>query len=290
MNIKLLVLAAFFVGSTVGAMVASQTAKGTGGCIGTATDGDSAADVPDNGTTNANTNSAAGNANDNSGNAAGNLNTNSDSAGNANSNANANTNTNSGGNANSNTNTNGGGGPIALTGTYSGTIVCATSQRIGETNTQPRNRNLFMTLNFDAQGLPVDLPILGFSGAPDTRVAIQTVGEQATTTAQSSNLAITTVARVTEATYTATSARIVLAITYTGQSATLNQTGTATETIDVSVNGNTLTFSLDIVYNVIQSANGLRLDTGETHDCNGSLTRQAPSGSGGSSANTPTGG
>ncbi len=172
-------------------------------------------------------------------------------------------------------NDNGGGtGATALAGTWSGEIECSTVQFVGDTGGSPSVTRRTFTITIDAEGFPTEVEVLGFSSAPDLTADLSRSGDSDTLTSTSSGLSITEAVRVDSATYTETSAIIVIDIDYSALGGALNQEGTGRQTIELQLNGDSLEYSVSVEYDVVQLAAGIELNTGETVDCTGVLEAQ----------------
>ncbi len=166
--------------------------------------------------------------------------------------------------------------PTAFTiaGTWSGTLSCTSTESLSGTPQTPRTGSRELTITFDDNGVPTGLPIWGFAGAETQTVDIARTGETATVTFTSGNLEITLHVTVTEASYSANQAHVVLSIDYSATGGALTQQGTATVTMDATASGDALAVSITAEYDVTQTAGAVTLETGETIVCTGTLARQ----------------
>lgn len=205
-----------------------------------------------------NTNSDPGNTNDNSGTVV-----------NGNSNSGTNGNTNSSGNQNTNS-----GGPPAIAGQFFGVVNAEIQQSLnGSTAGQPRRSTASLGVEFDDNGRPVSVLVYGFADARDQAAEVAERGDRVTLTS-SGTVSVTLTVQVSSVEYTNRSMRMELALTYRGTSGNLSQTGTGTQTIDIDVSGDQLTYSVDVEYSVRQTAGSINFDTGETQTYTGTLNRQ----------------
>ncbi|MFN0134487.1 MAG: hypothetical protein ACKVS9_00040 [Phycisphaerae bacterium] len=232
---------------------------------------------------NGNTNSDAGTndngstTNDNSGD--GNTNTNAGTNANENSGVvvNGNTNTNSGGNTNtnagSNQNTNSDSQP-AIAGQFFGIVNSEIQQSLnGSTSGQPRRGTASQAVEFDDDGRPLSVLVYGFTDTRDQQVEVSEEGDRVTLTI-GGTVNVTLTVRVEEVEYTNRSMRMVLALTHRGTSGNLVQNGTGTQTIEIDVSGDEMEYSVDVEYEVRQTAGSINFDTGETQTYTGTLNRQ----------------
>lgn len=163
---------------------------------------------------------------------------------------------------------------VTIAGTWSGTLSCTSTQSLNGAPGLPVQGSRDLTITFDASGVPTGLPIWGFVGADTRTVTISQAGQSETVNFTSNNFEITLVVTVTEATYAAGSAHVVLDVQYTATSGNLVQDGDATVTIDATASGEQLTFSATVVYAVTQTAGSVSFETGDTIACTGTLAKQ----------------
>ncbi len=163
---------------------------------------------------------------------------------------------------------------FTIAGTWTGTLSCTSTESLSGTPQTPRTGARDLTITFDENGVPTGLPIWGFAGAETQTVEIARTGETATVTFTSGNLEITLVVTVTEASYSASQAHVVLDVQYSATGGSLTQQGTATVTIDATAAGDVLTVTITADYDVTQTAGPVTLETGETIVCTGTLARQ----------------
>lgn len=163
-------------------------------------------------------------------------------------------------------------GPAFTSGTWSGTLSCEVAQSLSGTTTSTQTDTRTFSITFDDNGVPSSLTILGFSSSSDLEAGLAQVGDSVTLTSTSGTLAITQVVTVTQARYTSTTASITLMIDYSGSSGGLTQEGSATQTIQATVSGETLSYSAMTTYDVEFTASGLDpFSTGEVTTCEGLL-------------------
>ncbi len=165
-------------------------------------------------------------------------------------------------------------GATALAGTWSGEIECSTVQFVGDTGGSPATTRRSFTITIDENGFPTEVEVLGFSSAPDLAAALSRSGDHETLTSSASGLSITEGVRVQSATYTDTTAVIQLVIDYAALGGALTQEGTGQQTIELVLNNNTIEYTVSVEYDVVQTAAGIELNTGETTDCTGVLEAQ----------------
>lgn len=161
--------------------------------------------------------------------------------------------------------------PSALAGTWTGELACTSTQSIDGGEGVPFETTRDVALTFDDDGRPTGLPVLGFSNAPTQTTGINEVGETETLTSQSGTLAITRVLTVRSATYTATTARVIIDIDYEASGGALTQTGTGVLTVFAEIADGVLDVTLDVDYDITQAADTLSFDTTETLACEGAL-------------------
>ncbi len=161
--------------------------------------------------------------------------------------------------------------PSALSGTWTGELDCTSTQSIDGGEGVPFETTRDVALTFDDDGRPTGLPVLGFSNAPTQTTGINEVGETETLTSQSGTLTITRVLTVRSATYTANTARVIIDIDYEATGGALTQTGTGVLTVFAEIANGALDVTLDVDYDITQSADTLSFDTTETLACDGAL-------------------
>lgn len=250
---------------------------GLGGCppmdgmVGNDNGGDNG-NVNDGGTTN--DNGADGNTNTNGG-----ANTNDNGTDNSNTNTNTNTNANTNVNANANDNGTPDGVTQLIVGTFAGTIDCTrfedTTLTAPSTTMSQRN----VTVVFDASGRPVSVHIENVEeySNPDFDADIQDAGETDTVSANSvPNHPYTLTATIASAAYTDNSLVLMIDLTYAAEltgGGMFIETGTGTQTVEFTLNGDMLTYTFSTVWNVFwDTAIDVTID--QTLDCTGTLMRQ----------------
>lgn len=296
--IKWILIGTIVFGVTIGAIISSNTPNGTvAGCDALQNlfnpSTNSNANANDNGTSDPNsgdqTNSNSDGSNNSNGSDGGTDNANGSDGGTGNTNGtdggtgntngstdngNANGSTNSNTNSSSNANSNGSGTSIALSGTFGGTVNSEISQSLnGTTSGTPRRASAPFSIEFDSNGRPNGILVYGFADARDQTANVRAANDRATLTS-AGTVNVTLTVRVSDVQYSNRSMRMVLALTYRGTSGNLNQTGTGTQTIDVSVTGDEMSYSVDVEYMVRQTAGSISFDTGETQTYTGTLNRQ----------------
>ncbi|MFO0840608.1 MAG: hypothetical protein U1D55_19030 [Phycisphaerae bacterium] len=170
-----------------------------------------------------------------------------------------------------------------LTGTWSGTLDCASTITVDGQNPQSDTFQQALSITFDAAGRPVASPIL--NSKVSTQIDITQVGQAQTVTSSSANSVTTQTITVTEATYTDNFVKVVVDFTV---STTFNngtadpaddsiQTGNGTQSYEVTVMS-----EQKIQYKsssssalVLRTAGGLAgVDSQQTVDCQGILIKQ----------------
>jgi hypothetical protein len=178
---------------------------------------------------------------------------------------------------NSNTNTNGSSftGPTQLEGTWTGSVACSRTQTVTGANPgNPVSSTKTISIQFGADGRPVNVAVISFSGATDQTAVLQNVGDSVTLNFSDPSGPITEVVSVTEATFTETSTRLVVNIEYSSTSGQLTRTGTGTQTIEAKLENGAVTYSAVVNYNVNLVVGTLNLATTETTNCSGTLAKQ----------------
>ncbi|MBI5863596.1 MAG: hypothetical protein HZB38_03625 [Planctomycetes bacterium] len=161
-----------------------------------------------------------------------------------------------------------------LEGAWQGSLACERTQTLNGGAGTPVSSSQDLTIQFDANGKPGSVTILGFSGDEEQTAALNAVGDTATLTSSSSGLAITRMVTVTSVSYTDTRSRIVLSIEYSGVGGNLSQTGTGTQTIDATLVNGAVQYNAEVNYAIQFVASGISLDTTETTICTGTLSKQ----------------
>jgi len=162
---------------------------------------------------------------------------------------------------------------ITISGTWSGTLSCTSTQTLSGSPTITQSSQRSFTITFNAEGVPTSLPVWGFTNAPDQSATISAVGESQTFNFTAADRDTTITVTITEATYTGSSARVVMSLQYSATGGALTQQGTGTVTITATVSGDALTFNAVADYDVTQTAGSISFESGETTECAGPLTR-----------------
>lgn len=168
----------------------------------------------------------------------------------------------------------GGGSSDGLVGTWTGTLNCQTTQTVGTSTTDPVDSTLGFSITFGSDGLPTGVLILGFANAPDAQTDAVESGDQATLTGNAGSVAVTNEIEVLSALYLDESADIEYRLTYSGDGGNLQQSGTGTQSITLTLTGEQLSVEIQTTYDVTQTVSGLQLTSGEVTECSGTLTRQ----------------
>jgi hypothetical protein len=166
--------------------------------------------------------------------------------------------------------------PVALAGTWSGTLTCTSTEYLGDLTGTPRPGTRDVVISFDDDGLPTALVVWGFNNAADRTTDKREESESEAFEYTSGDLEITLVVTVAEMTYTETSVRVVLDLEYSAAGGALIQEGTGTMTIEITLDGEELNYHAIAEYEIMQTATGLDVtfETGETIECEGTLTRE----------------
>ncbi len=170
--------------------------------------------------------------------------------------------------------------PTTIAGTWSGTLARTTTLAISGQQGNPRPGETDLTITFNSEYLPATLPIWGFNFAFDQATTKHAVGESETLKfyANFPYRQITLVVTITEASYTESSAHVVMALQYSGanEDLALAQEGTGTMTIEATVQGDDLNFSGVAQYAVTETNTAIYVivQTTETIACSGTLTKQ----------------
>ncbi len=173
--------------------------------------------------------------------------------------------------------TGGSGGSATLGGAFGGTVPRVDQQSIDGGNSWfTFDKNATIALEFDASGKPLALLVPGFTGIPDLSFAVRDVGDEQSLSGSSISLSSYTVTvRVTRAVYTATSAEIDLEITVAGQGGSLTLTGSGTQQIRMTLNGDgTLAYNSHTRYNGTQQSGSINIQTAQIIDDQGTLDPQ----------------
>jgi len=166
--------------------------------------------------------------------------------------------------------------PVAIAGTWSGTLTCTSIEYLGELTGTPRTGSRELTITFGDDGLPAALVVWGFSSATDQTISGNQTGQSETFEYTFGDVEIALVVTIAETTYTATSIRVVLDLQYSGGGDALVQEGTGSMTIEAELDGDNVSYHAVAEYEIMQTATGLDMtfETGETIECEGTLTRQ----------------
>lgn len=162
-----------------------------------------------------------------------------------------------------------------LTGTFHGTLTGTRQEALNGGSPATFSRTVTINVSFDASGKPTSVLVPGFATIPDLSFSVQDVGDEQTQSGVSSGISYNVTVRVTRAAYTANSAELDLAITIDGQGGSLTQSGTGTQQIRMTLNGDgTLAYSSQTHYQVRQQAGSVGFDTTQTFDEQGTLDPQ----------------
>ena len=165
------------------------------------------------------------------------------------------------------------GNPADLAGTWRGDVTCTRTESLGSVSGNPNSETVSFEITFDDNGIPTELTILGFAGAPDQVAQISAIGENASQNAANGALVVDQTATVTSTSITSTEATFGISIDYAATGGVLSQDGTGTQTITATVSGDTLTYEANADYSVQQTTGPIELDTGEEIRCSGTLSR-----------------
>lgn len=250
-----------------------QTDGGTDGADNANSGGDTNANSGNSngGDSNANTNSSGGNTNQNAAdgntNGSGNSNTNS---GGSNSNTNS-TNSNSSDNSNANANVNG----FTIFGRFEGNSVCTRRESTGGQFSEFPATNVGQVIQYRDNFNPLFVTLIAYGGAPSQTLTQVAQGSEQTFNFTHSGKAVTMVARVQQASFSATQMRMVIAITWNSTGGALTEQGGGTQTTETRVTENgSLEYSSGVEYEVDLIVNGSPFFTvTQIIDCDGTLTR-----------------
>lgn len=161
----------------------------------------------------------------------------------------------------------------ALAGNWSATIGCLITQSLSGTPSTPRNDDRTLEVRFDTAGRLLAVTIVGFAGADEALASLSERGDADSLDVSAGSIDATVNVTLRGIFYTANSAHIVIDIEYSGMSGSLVQSGTATQIVDVSTNNATLNYDVFVDYAVDQIAGTITLETGETSECTGQLSK-----------------
>ncbi|MCA9243620.1 MAG: hypothetical protein KDA32_06685, partial [Phycisphaerales bacterium] len=164
--------------------------------------------------------------------------------------------------------------PAASGKVYLGDISCTITQKLDDTQTDPKSDTLEIEVSFDTEGKSSGFLVFGFSGSPDVFAPIIQVGESTTETTSSNNLDVTMEITIREALYSADAFRLVFDVDYDGQGGSLTQKGTGVLTVNGLIANGTLRYTAEMDYLVDLTAGGLKFKTGESRVCEGALGLQ----------------
>lgn len=163
-------------------------------------------------------------------------------------------------------------GASGLAGAWNGSVNCSVTQSLNGAGSAPTSGKLDVQVKFDADGKLAAITVIGFTDSPDQLVNLTQAGDSATI--NDSNGKSSNVATVRQILYTSDSARIVLDLVFAGQTGNLAQSGTGSQTVNVSLQGGSLSYTADVQYTVNEVAGTISLTAGETTSCQGTLARQ----------------
>lgn len=162
------------------------------------------------------------------------------------------------------------------TGTYTATVTWQHSQFLaGGDRDAISSENAPLTVTFDQNGVMEDVYFPGFVSAPDGVAPVKFVGDQATIT-PAADPEVTQIVTLLEADYNGNTIFLKLRVKHTRQGSGV-ETGKGIQTIDITVNGDTLSYQSTMTYNVTLSGSGagsLAFDTGEISTATATLVRQ----------------
>ncbi len=189
---------------------------------------------------------------------------------NANAAANSNGNDNAAGNANDN-----GGGAGSIIGRFAGTLPGTSTQSLNGSQTGSFSRSYATSLQFESALAPLVIPIPNYSATTVQNLTSVKAGQTQTFNFSDSIGPIVVVATVREATYQSSQAHVVVDLTYTGTSATLNRSGTGVHTFDAVTNASgNLAVTSNTNYAVRQSTASINFDTTDVIAVTGELAKQ----------------
>ena len=165
-----------------------------------------------------------------------------------------------------------------LEGSWSGSLSCTRAQSVAGGAPLTSTSTKTLTIQFDGEGKPASVVVLGYSGGPDQSAALRDEGDTVTLTSTSSGFSVTQAVTVSDVTRTETKTTIELDIelSATGISnPNSTQTGTGTQTIEATLVGNTVEYTASVSYDVTLASTalgGISIQTLETTDCAGTLS------------------
>ncbi|RMF81266.1 MAG: hypothetical protein D6744_07360, partial [Planctomycetota bacterium] len=159
-------------------------------------------------------------------------------------------------------------------GTWTGTLNCTRTQTAGGSGGNPVAETLDFTITFGDDGAPTGVLILNYSDGQDAMAQISRDGDSATVTAAASVVTTTLEVEVTSASFTSSTIELRIAIDYSASGDTLTQSGTGTQTLTAILSGDAIEMTLSASYDVTQTLGTIEIETTETTDCTGTLTRQ----------------
>jgi hypothetical protein len=159
-----------------------------------------------------------------------------------------------------------------LVGSWSGSLAASRVQTVGSATGQPVTSTKTLSIEFDSEGRPASVLVLGFSGGADQSAVLQNKGDTATLNSTNAGFAVTQVVTVTDATFTNTKTTLTLNIDFTATGGTLTQSGTGTQTIEATLSNGALDYRTNVDYDVNFTFSGGALRTLESTECTGTLT------------------
>ena len=160
-----------------------------------------------------------------------------------------------------------------LVGSWSGSLATTRVQTAGSGNPLTTTSTKSLSIEFDSEGRPASVLVLGFSGGPDQSAVLQNKGDTVTLNSTNSSFAVTQVVTVTDARFTNTKTTLVLNIDYTSTGGALTQTGTGTQTIEATFSNGAVNFRMDVEYDISFQFSGGSVATVETTESTGTLTQ-----------------
>lgn len=157
------------------------------------------------------------------------------------------------------------------TGTYTGQLECTVSESLNGQQGNPTQQTRDLTITFDPNGLPETLYVPGYRDM-EFAAPVNQVGDVVELTQTADEYEVTLTVTVAVASYSPTSARIVLNLAHFGRQDNLTEEGTGTQVIEMDLTDGTLSYTSLTSYEVEMRVETLRFDTTREYDCAGTLT------------------
>lgn len=162
---------------------------------------------------------------------------------------------------------------VAITGQFLGQLDCYDVQSVDDNVADPQHSVRSFSIQFDDAGVPSALFIVPYITKTNLVTDAVLAGASDVLDIPTSGGSIQYGVTVREATYTETTAQVVLDLTYDETNGALVQSGTGVQTVDLSVAGDVLTVNVVVEYSIDVTA-PVTLDLAQTVTCTGTLPRQ----------------